>query len=136
MHPNFKAKEDKSFKSGLIWKGIYDSYIKYVGLSEDYKELLRLKQECHGLKCDLIITENNFLNNYISIAESQIKSIESRINNHEQLTNGESVEMLQDVSNRDIDVWKISVQEFYSRTKHYTEKRRKEVSLINSKKAA
>lgn len=127
--------KDKSYKSSLIWEGIYDSYIKYVGLSEEYEELLSLKQKCHGLKCDFIITENAFINNDINMLYSHIKSIENRLSDKSVMTNDESVELLEEVSNRDIDIWKISVQKFYKRTQHYTEKRRKEVSLINSKKA-
>jgi len=73
----------------------------------------------------------------MSQIDSQIRSIELSVKNSDKISNGESVNILEDDPNRgEIDIWKTSVLKYHDIVKGHTEKRKREVSLINSKKAA
>jgi len=126
-----KRKTDHSFKSLKIWEFItYDSYIKYIGFSDDVNELTTLKLELHALISDLISTRNAFINNYIRIKEAQIKSIEQRLQEGGGKPN---IQSLQDqVRYREINIFDMTVKEYNDMIDHYTEKIKRESKLLNA----
>lgn len=126
-----KRKTDHSLKSLKIWEFItYDSYIKYIGFSDDVNELTKLKLELHELICDLTITRNTFINNYIRIKEAQIKSIEQRL---QEGNNKPNIQSLQDhVKYREINIFDMTVKEYNDMIDHYTEKIKRESKLLNA----
>jgi len=132
MHLN--GNEDKTFTSLKIWEGIYDSYIKYIGLGEEYEMLLKHKLKLHQLMCDRITTGNNFITNYIAIEEANIQRLEDALKGSDESTNEDTINILEENRKIAIDPFRMSVAKYYSLIKYYTEKSKREVS--QSKRAA
>lgn len=135
LHKDLNGMPDITIKSAYMWKDIFNTYIKLVGLSENQEELTRLKVVLHGQLCSLIITGNPFINNDIAITEAHIKSIEDRLKDSEGGSNEETLIILEDAGKVPVDKWKISVLKYHTMIKYYTDKKKKEIQ-ISKKQAA
>ena len=58
-----------------IWGNIYDEYLSEFGLSDEYKEILKVKRKIATLQADYIIKENRLTLNYINIEKNALESL-------------------------------------------------------------
>jgi len=62
----------------LAWELIQDSYYEKFGLGKDYLRVLELQKDIALLQCDLIITNDNFINNKIKRYKRELEEILNR----------------------------------------------------------
>lgn len=99
--------KDKYFNES-VWDGIYDQFIKEVGLSKEYLEYLELTTQIARLKCDWIIAPT-------PINKSMFKHAEIELGEREREKNTEYMEIIAAVSKaQGYPVSKVSVREFYA----------------------
>ena len=70
-----KQEIENSFELELIWSNIYDEYLSEFGLSEEYKEILKVKRRIGMLQADYIIKEDRLTLNYINIEKNALESL-------------------------------------------------------------
>lgn len=58
-----------------IWTDLNQQYIDEFGMDETFSNQMRLKKELMLLELDLIITEDNFIKNYINIIKAELAGI-------------------------------------------------------------
>ena len=57
------------------WALIYDEYLNEFGLSDDYKEILKVKRKIANLQADYIIKGDRVLLNFINIEKNALESL-------------------------------------------------------------
>ena len=70
---NVKCENTKELET--IWASIYDEYLKEFGLSEEYKEILKIKRRIAMFQADYIEKEDRILLNYINIEKNALESM-------------------------------------------------------------
>ena len=70
-----KAKCENTKELEIIWATIYDEYLKEFGLSEEYKEILKIKRRLAMYQADYIEKEDRILLNYINIEQNALESM-------------------------------------------------------------
>jgi len=70
-----KAKCENTKELEEIWATIYDEYLKEFGLSEEYKEILKIKRRLAMYQADYIEKEDRILLNYINIEQNALESM-------------------------------------------------------------
>ena len=58
-----------------IWVNIYDEYLKEFGLSDEYKDILKLKRNIASFQADYIIKGDRLTLNYINIEKAALESL-------------------------------------------------------------
>lgn len=92
------------------WFALYDQYINEIGLTEDYKELLRAMKK-HGLACVRYIQNPTSLNaTKMAAAESEIQDLSKG----EKGKFEEFVAMVEKYMGIPVNLKKISVKRFYA----------------------
>lgn len=78
------------------WAKIYNEYILEFGLSEKYKQILKLKEEIAIKQAEFLETNNRVLINYISLDKERLKDItkttEKVVNFKKNVTNIEKIQ--------------------------------------------
>jgi hypothetical protein len=121
---------DHSIKGSESWEKVHDSYLKLIGLQEEYTEYLKCKVEYKDLMCDRIITGDRFINNFLRIKEAELESIKNKFNTNENIDNSETIILLEEQRGLPIDEWTMSVKKYYDLVKYYTEKKKKEINSM------
>lgn len=62
----------------LAWELIQDSYYEKFGLGKDYLRVLEIQKDIALLQCDLVITNDKFLNNKIKRYKRELEEILNR----------------------------------------------------------
>ena len=57
------------------WAAIYDEYLNEFGLSQEYKEILKVKRKIANLQADYIIKGDRIILNYINIEKNALESL-------------------------------------------------------------
>lgn len=57
------------------WALIYDEYLNEFGLSDEYKEILKVKRKIANLQADYIIKGDRVLLNFINIEKNALESL-------------------------------------------------------------
>lgn len=70
-----KSKCENTKELEIIWSTIYDEYLKEFGLSEEYKEILKIKRRLAMYQADYIVKEDRILLNYINIEQNALESM-------------------------------------------------------------
>ena len=70
-----KSKCENTKELEIIWSTIYDEYLKEFGLSEEYKEILKIKRRLAMYQADYIEKEDRILLNYINIEQNALESM-------------------------------------------------------------
>jgi len=70
---NVKCENTKELET--IWAGIYDEYLSEFGLSDEYKDILKIKRRIAMFQADYIEKEDRILLNYINIEKNALKSM-------------------------------------------------------------
>lgn len=76
-----KLKTDNSEKSKLISDKTYNSFIKHIGLNDDYNKLLALKQEYVDRRCEWLIKTDYPAKMKSKFLAIDIESLEEKIKN-------------------------------------------------------
>ena len=110
-----KPKKVEANKSLIdLWTKIYDEYIKEIGLTDDYVELLEAMKKWTIAACDYMI-ETNSLN---GTKEAEAKDLlESLTNKSAGGKFAEFVAAIEKYMGIPIDLHKITVEKFYSYVK-------------------
>lgn len=114
--------EDKTFKSSKIWEKVHDTYIQLVGIGEMLEDLTEAKRELHGYLCERVITGDRGFNNFIKIAQGEIDFINKELNSKKNVTNEESIIILEEQSGLHINVDTTTVLKYNALIKYYTDK--------------
>ena len=70
---NVKCENTKELET--IWAGIYDEYLSEFGLSDEYKDILKIKRRIAMFQADYIEKEDRILLNYINIEKNALESM-------------------------------------------------------------
>jgi hypothetical protein len=97
------------------WGDVYAQFIDYIGINGTFDNLLKLKKRKALLELDLVITDNEFLRNKLSMIEDDIHAIESKQVNPNYL---DSKIMVERAMGFRLDINVVSVKEFYSYIKN------------------
>ena len=114
--PKITEKEtEELFKA---WEHINDEIINYVGISEDYKTILRIKKAIALMKVELITTGDKSLETLIELKQIELK------NSYPQKKNelDESIIYIESVLKIPIDVMTCSVKKYFSYIKFISKK--------------
>lgn len=114
--PKITEKEtEELFKA---WEHINDEIIDYVGISEDYKSILRIKKAIALMKVELITTGDKSLETLIELKQIELK------NSYPQKKNelDESIIYIESVLKIPIDVMTCSVKKYFSYIKFISKK--------------
>ena len=65
--------QDKEF-----WVKIKDSFLAEFGLSKEYERILELKLDIADMECDLVISDNAFLQNKIRHLNAELEELRDR----------------------------------------------------------
>ena len=102
-YDTIKAKE--SFES------LYSEYIDVFGISDSYVKVLELKARIAELRIDKAITEDSFIQNFINMAEMDLKDLYSQTNK----TNTNEVKVhLEKYLGFRLNEKEVSVKEYYT----------------------
>lgn len=71
-----KLPQDKNGKHYPLWMDLYDQYIDEFGLSDKFKDLLRLRNEMGILRADLIINKDKINLTHIRTIQREIEDIQ------------------------------------------------------------
>lgn len=114
--PKITEKEtEELFKA---WEHINDEIINYVGISEDYKSILRIKKAIALMKVELITTGDKSLETLIELKQIELK------NSYPQAKQelDESIIYIESALKIPIDVMKCSVKKYFSYIKFISKK--------------
>lgn len=100
------------------WEHINDEIINYVGISEDYKSILRIKKAIALMKVELITTGDKSLETLIELKQIELK------NSYPQKKNelDESIIYIESVLKIPVDVMTCSVKKYFSYIKFISKK--------------
>lgn len=101
-----------------VWENINDEIINYVGISEDYKSILRIKKAIALMKVDMITTGDKSSETLIELKEKELLDAMPKIK-HEL---DESIIYIESVLKIPIDVMKCSVKKYFSYIKFISKK--------------
>lgn len=114
--PKITEKEtEELFKA---WENINDEIINYVGISEDYKSILRIKKAIALMKVDMITTGDKSLETLIELKQIELKNSYPQAN--QELD--ESIIYIESALKIPIDVMKCSVKKYFSYIKFISKK--------------
>ena len=65
-------------EDSAAWDSVYDSYITKFGLGKEYLRVLEIRKDVALLQCDLVITDDKFLNNKIKRLNRELDEILSK----------------------------------------------------------
>lgn len=104
------------------YKKVYSDYIDVFGISESFERVLELKKHLMQLRIDKAITGDNFINNYIRMAEIDLEQITK--NTGKTNTNETKVHLEKYLGFR-LNEKEISVKEYYTYLKVMSNDNRK-----------
>ncbi len=113
-----KITEKETAELFNVWENINDEIINYVGISEDYKSILRIKKAIALMKVDMITTGDKSLETLIELKQIELK------NSYPQAKQelDESIIYIESVLKIPIDVMKCSVKKYFSYIKFISKK--------------
>ena len=113
-----KITEKETAELFKAWEHINDEIIDYVGISEDYKSILRIKKAIALMKVELITTGDKSLETLIELKQIELK------NSYPQKKNelDESIIYIESVLKIPIDVMTCSVKKYFSYIKFISKK--------------
>jgi hypothetical protein len=65
-------------EDSAAWDCIYDSYILEFGLGKEYLRVLEIRKDIALYQCDLVISDDRFLNNKIKRLQRELEEILSK----------------------------------------------------------
>jgi len=90
---------------------LYSEYIDVFGISDSYVKVLELKARIAELRIDKAITEDSFIQNFINMAEMDLKDLYSQTNK----TNTNEVKVhLEKYLGFRLNEKEVSVKEYYT----------------------
>ena len=114
--PKITEKEtEELFKA---WEHINDEIINYVGISEDYKTILRIKKAIALMKVELITTGDKSLETLIELKQLELKNYYPQKKNELD----ESIIYIESILKIPVDVMKCSVKKYFSYIKFISKK--------------
>ena len=113
-----KITEKETAELFNVWENINDEIINYVGISEDYKSILRIKKAIALMKVDMITTGDKSNETLIELKEKELLDAMPKIK-HEL---DESIIYIESVLKIPIDVMKCSVKKYFSYIKFISKK--------------
>ena len=113
-----KITEKETAELFKAWEHINDEIINYVGISEDYKSILRIKKAIALMKVELITTGDKSLETLIELKQLELK------NSYPQKKNelDESIIYIESVLKIPVDVMTCSVKKYFSYIKFISKK--------------
>lgn len=113
-----KITEKETAELFNVWENINDEIINYVGISEDYKSILRIKKAIALMKVDMITTGDKSLETLIELKQIELK------NSYPQAKQelDESIIYIESALKIPIDVMKCSVKKYFSYIKFISKK--------------
>lgn len=113
-----KITEKETAELFNVWENINDEIINYVGISEDYKSILRIKKAIALMKVDMITTGDKSLETLIELKQLELKNYYPQKKNELD----ESIIYIESALKIPIDVMKCSVKKYFSYIKFISKK--------------
>ena len=114
--PKITEKEtEELFKA---WEHINDEIINYVGISEDYKSILRIKKAIALMKVELITTGDKSLETLIELKQLELKNYYPQKKNELD----ESIIYIESALKIPVDIMKCTVKKYFSYLKFISKK--------------
>ena len=113
-----KITEKETAELFKAWEHINDEIIDYVGISEDYKSILRIKKAIALMKVELITTGDKSLETLIELKQLELKNYYPQKKNELD----ESIIYIESVLKIPIDVMTCSVKKYFSYIKFISKK--------------
>ncbi len=112
--PKISEKEMKQLFE--VWEKINDEIIDFVGISSDFKQILRAKKSIALLKCRLIDTGDRSLETLIEIQERQLLNLYPK----QKQNIDENIIAIELQLKMQIDIYKTSTKKYFSYIKFLT----------------
>ena len=108
----FPVRKDQTLKSLDIWEQVQDSYIQLIGIGDKLEELKYAKLKLHEHLCKR--HNNPFEENWIAIWRGKIKKLEKEIYTESEVSNEESIIVLEENMRLHIDTSKMTVEKYHN----------------------
>jgi hypothetical protein len=70
-----KVEIENTFELETLWSSIYNEYLSEFGLSDDYKEISKIKRRIGMLQADYILKEERLILNHINMEKKALESM-------------------------------------------------------------
>ena len=113
-----KITEKETAELFKAWENINDEIINYVGISEDYKSILRIKKAIALMKVELITTGDKSLETLIELKQLELKNYYPQKKNELD----ESIIYIESALKIPVDIMKCTVKKYFSYLKFISKK--------------
>ena len=113
-----KITEKETAELFKAWENINDEIINYVGISEDYKSILRIKKAIALMKVEMIMTGDKSNETLIEIKQLELKNYYPQKKNELD----ESIIYIESALKIPVDIMKCTVKKYFSYLKFISKK--------------